>query len=201
MPALAQLTQQCKHQKMKFWLIKIYFKGGVLVPFYISCFFSFISLIAAFVDSDYKMPVLNENVGLYKMLEVTFFSGLAGLCSLTVFLNSFRKIAERFVYSFLSWFLIPCCCIGYILETQIEWAVFRNTKYGNPVLTSYYLVIFFFHFIGLIIGFQSFRATVLRNKNNDEIMNGQDDHSPLNKDADVQESDVCPAGARATGLK
>jgi hypothetical protein len=61
--------------------------------------------------------------------------------------------------------------IIYVLSTKIDWSVFKDAKRGNAALTSLYLVIFALHCIGLVISFQSFRATVLLNKNDKEIMN------------------------------
>jgi hypothetical protein len=58
-------------------------------------------------------------------------------------------------------------------------------------MSSLYLVIFSIHFIGLVSSFQSFRATVLLNKNDEEIMNTENDGSKMYKsDSNVQECDA-----------
>lgn len=173
---------------MKFSLIKIYFKGGVLIPFYVSCFLSFLFLSVAFGDSGFRLSEVSNNPGLYEMLRITLYSGITGLCSVTGFLNSLPKIVNNIYYSLLSWFLLPYSCIAYVLATQVDWAVFRNTEYGNPILTSLWLIIFFFHFIGLIIGYQSFRATVLTNKNNEEIMNYAEEDDALVYEAQTEQA-------------
>lgn len=145
---------------MKKYLVRAYFKAGILVPFYTACFFCLF---------------FSTNGAFYDVLELTFFSGLTGLCSLTIFLNCYRKIADNYFYSILSWVLLPVLFIIYVLSTKVDWVVFKDTKRGNVAVTSLYLVIFFLHFIGLFISFQSFRATVLLNKNDEEVMNAKED--------------------------
>ena len=164
---------------MKFQLIKIYFKGGILVPFYTCLFFALVFAFSSrFAD----------------VLELALFSGLTGLCSLTMFVNSNRKIAENFFYSLLSWILLPYCFITYVLATKPDWSVFSDPKHGDVFITSFYFAIFFLHIIGLIISFQSFRATVISNKNEKEIMNDvRDDSAMLHRDRNVQVSDTTEA--------
>src|SRR5215203_3713749 len=157
---------------MKRYLVRAYFKAGILIPFYTACFFSLLFCTSS---------------AFYDVLELAFVSGMTGLYSLTVFLNCYRKIADNYFFSILSWFLLPGICISYVISTRVDWVIFRNTKSGNVVLSSLYLVIFFLHIIGLFISFQSFRATVLLNHNDKEIMNEQIDKAAmLNNDKNVQ---------------
>lgn len=109
------------------------------------------------------------------MLELAFLSGSTGLCSLTIFLNCYRSVAENYLYSVLSWTLLPVLFSVYVLTTKVDWIVFSDSKKGDVLVSSLYLVIFAIHFLGLFISFQSFRATVLLNQNDDEIMNEDDD--------------------------
>jgi hypothetical protein len=138
---------------MKRYLVRAYFKAGILVPFYTACFLS---------------VLLCPSPAFYNVLELAFLSGLTGLCSLTVFLNCYRKILDNTFYSILSWFLLPAIFISYVLSTRVDWIIFSDTKRGDVFLSSIYLVIFFLHVIGLVISFQSFRATVLLNRNDKE---------------------------------
>lgn len=164
---------------MKKVLIKSYFKAGILVPFYTSCFFSLLFCWSP---------------DFYKVLELTFLSGLTGLCSLTIFLNSYRKIAESYFYSVLSWTLLPVLFSTYVLATKVDWIVFSDSKKGDVFISSLYLVIFSIHFLGLFISFSSFRATVLLNQNDEEIMNDEDDRYTMhNSDKNVQECDASKA--------
>lgn len=146
---------------MKRYLVRAYFKAGILVPFYTACFLSLL---------------LCPSSAFYNVLELAFLSGLTGLCSLTVFLNCYRKIADNSIYSILSWFLLPLIFISYVLITRVDWVIFRDAKRGDVFVSSLYLVIFFLHIIGLFISFQSFRATVLLNQNNSQIMNDEIDN-------------------------
>jgi hypothetical protein len=140
-----------------------------------------------FVDDGYKMPTGLQNLVLLDLFRITFYSGLTGLCSLTAFLNSLPQVAENLLYSILSWFLLPYSFIAYVLATEIDWVLFRDSKQGNMVLSSLYLFTFFLHFIGLIISFQSFRATVLLNKNDEEVMNAKEDvYSVVNADSNAE---------------
>jgi hypothetical protein len=145
---------------MKKFLIKAYFKAGILVPFYTACFFSLFFCWSP---------------DFYKVLELTLFSGLTGLCSLTIFLNCYRSIAENYLYSVLSWSLLPVIFSVYVLATKVDWAIFSDSKKGDVFMSSLYLVIFSIHFIGLVSSFQSFRATVLLNRDDEEIMNAEND--------------------------
>ena len=156
----------CLIQKsfMKKYLVRAYFKAGILVPFYTSCFLCLL-----------LCPV----PAFYDVLELAFLSGLTGLCSLTVFLNCYRKIAGNYFYSILSWFLLPLIFITYVLSTRVDWVIFNDTKKGNVFLSSIYLVIFFLHLIGLFISFQSFRATLFLNRNDKEIMNYENDTTAM----------------------
>lgn len=161
---------------MKKYLVKAYFKAGILVPFYTACFFSLLFC---------------ASTAFYDVLELAMLSGITGLCSLTIFLNCYRKIADNYFYSALSWSLLPVSFIVYVLATRVDWIVFKDTKKGNVGLTSLYLVIFFLHFLGLLISFQSFRATVLLNQNDEEVMNEDDETYTLpNSDKNVQECDA-----------
>jgi hypothetical protein len=146
---------------MKRFLVRAYFKAGILVPFYTACFFS---LLFCWTPD------------FYKALELTFFSGLTGLCSLTIFLNCYPNIVNNYFYSFLSWTLLPVLFSIYVLTTKVDWVVFSDSKKGDVFISSLYLVIFFIHFLGLVISFQSFRATVLLNRNDEEVMN--DNNNP-----------------------
>lgn len=141
---------------MKKYLVRAYFKARILVPFYTASVFSLFSVAGP---------------DCYEVLEIAFYSGLTGICSLTIFLNCYRKIADNYVYSALSWSLLPLLFMVYVLSTKVNWAIFKDMKKGSPFVTSLYLVIFFLHVIGLVISFQSFRATVIRNQNEAEIMN------------------------------
>jgi hypothetical protein len=141
---------------MKKFLVKAYFKAGILVPFYTACFFSLLFC----TSPDF-----------YKVLELAFLSGLTGLCSLTIFLNCYRDIAENYFYSVLSWTLLPVLFSVYVLATKVDWIIFSDSKKGDLFISSLYLVVFAIHFLGLFISFRSFRATVLLNRNDDEIMN------------------------------
>lgn len=164
---------------MKKYLVRAYFKAGILVPFYTACFFSLL---------------LCTSGAFYDVLELAFFSGLTGLCSLTIFLNCYRKVIDNFVYSLLSWILLPLIFIAYVLATKVDWIVFKDPKRGNAALVSLYLVIFFLHVIGLFISFQSFRATVRLNRNDEEILNSDDEvYIMPNSDRNVQVSDATKA--------
>ncbi|HWI91176.1 MAG TPA: hypothetical protein VNT20_07865 [Flavisolibacter sp.] len=164
---------------MKKYLVRAYFKAGILVPFYTACFLSLM-----FCASN----------SFYDVLELTFYSGLTGLCSLTIFLNCYRKVIDNFIYSLLSWILLPLIFIAYVLATKVDWIVFKNPKMGDGALVSIYLVIFFLHVIGLFISFQSFRATVRLNRNDKEILNSDDEaHTMSNSDRNVQVSDTTGA--------
>jgi hypothetical protein len=186
---------------MKPYLIKIYFKGGVLVPFYFSCFLSFLFFSVAFVAADYKISAVANNWVIQEILKITLYSGLTGLCSLTAFLNSYPKIANNLAYSVISWFLLPYACIAFILAKQIDWEVYKTDK-GAMLLSILYFITFFLHFIGLIIGYQSFRATVVINKNDKEVMNVPDDEGLLlNSDKTVQVSDPSLAGRSTTEVQ
>ena len=161
---------------MKKYLVRAYFKAGILVPFYTACC---LCLLLSPI-SDFE-----------KVLELTFFSGLTGLCSLTIFLNCYRKVAGNYFYSALSWSLLPVVFIGYVLYNKVDWIVFKYPKQCNAFISSLYLVIFFIHLIGLVISFQSFRATILLNQNDQEIMSGKNDTpTMLNSDKNVQECDA-----------
>ena len=148
---------------MKSALIKMYFKGGVLVPFYVSCFLTLMFFFAIADHYDFNLQEIKNSYALYEILKVPLFSGLTGLCSLTIFLNAYRTIAENFWYSLLSFVLLPYAFIAFVLIVVVDWRL--------PILAAQYCVIFFLHFIGPIISFQSFRATVLLNKNDKQIMN------------------------------
>lgn len=162
---------------MKGYLLRIYFKGGVLVPFYFSCFLTVSFFAVAFVRSDFKSAEVLNDAGIYEITKITFFSGLTGLCSLTAFFNTYKIVAGNIWYSLVSWFLLPYSFIVYVLYNQVDWIIFKDSRYGDVVLSSLYLFTFFLHFIGLIIGFQSFRATVLLNRNRKEVLNGENDRS------------------------
>jgi hypothetical protein len=164
---------------MKKFLIKAYFKAGILVPFYTACFFSLLFCLAP---------------DFYKVLELTFLSGLTGLCSLTIFLNCYRSIANNYFYSVLSWTLLPVLFSIYVLATKVDWIVFSDSKKGNVFISSLYLVIFSIHFLGLFISFRSFRATVLLNPDDEEIMNEENDRYTMpNSDKNAQVSDTTKA--------
>lgn len=145
---------------MKRYLVRAYFKAGILVPFYTACFFTL---------------MFCTSPAFYDVLELALYSGLTGLCSLTIFLNCYRKVVDNYFYSVLSWTLLPAIFITYVLSTKVDWVVFKDTKRGDVVLSSLYLVIFFLHIIGLFISFQSFRATVLLNQENKEVLNNEED--------------------------
>jgi hypothetical protein len=165
---------------MKAALIKIYFKGGVLVPFYLSCVISFFFFLIIANNYNFNMSAVWSDSALYEILKITFFSGLTGLCSITVFLNSYRKIAKIFWYSFLSFVLLPYSFIAFVFIVQVDWQI--------PPMAALYSVTFFFHVIGPIISFQSFRATVLLNPNDKEIMNEENDgYTMLNIDKNVKD--------------
>jgi len=90
--------------------------------------------------------------------------------------------------------LLPVLFIIYVLATKVDWIVFSDSKKGDVFVSSLYLVIFSIHFLGLYISFRSFRATVLLNQGDDEIMNEEDDHYSMHKnDKNVQECDATKA--------
>jgi hypothetical protein len=171
---------------MKSYFIKMYFKGGVLVPFYLCCVMSIFFAIGIADSDNFKLSEIWHDEVLYEILKITFLSGLTGLCSLTIFLNSYKKIAESYLYSLLSFILLPYCFIAFVFSVIVEWSF--------PALAAVYAVLFFFHVIGPIISFQSFRATVLLNNGDSEIMNNEDDPEPMpNSDKKVQECDTTKA--------
>ncbi len=149
------------------------------MPFYTACFFSLLFCWSP---------------DFYKVLELAFLSGLTGLCSLTIFLNCYPNIASNYFYSVLSWTLLPVLFIIYVLATKVDWIVFSDSKQGDVFISSLYLVIFSIHFLGLFISFRSFRATVLLNQDDEEIMNEEDDRYTMHKsDKNVQECDATKA--------
>jgi hypothetical protein len=74
-------------------------------------------------------------------------------------------------FQILSWTLLPVLFSIYVLATKVDWIIFSDSKKGDLFISSLYLVVFAIHFLGLFISFRSFRATVLLNRNDDEIMN------------------------------
>jgi hypothetical protein len=90
--------------------------------------------------------------------------------------------------------LLPVLFSIYILATRVDWIVFSDSKKGDVFLSSLYLVIFSIHFLGLFISFRSFKATVLLNQNDEEIMNDEDDRYAMhNSDKNVKECDASKA--------
>jgi hypothetical protein len=149
--------------------LKMYFKAGVLVPFYLACsvsiLFGFVAYMADQPDN------LVQETEIYHILKGTLTSGFIGLCSFTLFLNLKPSIANHSVYRTIAWFLLPACFMIFLLLFEINWKVMTTKKPEDDFITVYYLSIMLFHSIGLSISFVDFRNTMILRKN--QLMRSQ----------------------------
>jgi hypothetical protein len=132
---------------MELSALRMYYKAAVLVPFYTMCLCVIVALLTG---------VLAELV-----LRVTTYSGIAGLAASTIFLNRKRSVAFHFIYSLLSFYLLPVIFISFILWTEVDWEGL-NTSKGNVVYSSLLFVTFFVHLIGLSISYIDFRRSIVK---------------------------------------
>ena len=146
----------------------MYFKAGVLVPFYLACS---VSILFGIIVYNSDLPENTAIEVLYPFLKGTLTSGLIGLCSFTIFLNLRSDIAFHSFYRVLCWFLLPCCFMIYLLAFEINWKVISTESPNDDFLTIYYLCLIFFHSIGLLISFVDFRNSMILRKN--ELLRSQ----------------------------
>lgn len=148
---------------MKAEILKVYFKAGVLVPFYLACFLSFISIGSIWVYADYSFDFVASHPFCYSMAKVAFLSGITGILTLTAFLNVFRSIAYNLFYSLLAWMFLPYCFVVYLLWKQVDWTEMNRPGSLEMIEGVVLLVVCFFHVIGIIISYIDFRATIVLN--------------------------------------
>jgi hypothetical protein len=136
---------------MELRALRMYYKAAVVVPFYTMCFFVVMALVGG---------GLNSSVGEFVM-TITVYSGITGLLAATIFLNRIKAIAFHFTYSLLSFFLVPCLFIAYALWTEVDWQGLKVSG-GNVIYSSWLIVIFFIHILGLTISFMDFRRSIVK---------------------------------------
>ena len=125
----------------------MYYRAAVIVPFYTMCFFVIVALLTG------TMPELT--------LRVTIYSGVTGLLATSIFLNRKRSFAFHFIYSLLSFFLLPALFIVYILWTEVDWQGLKVSG-GNLVYSTLLFVMFLIHLIGLAISYIDFRRSIVK---------------------------------------
>ena len=141
--------------------LKVYYKAGVLVPFYASTAICIVNIGGRWMRSGYSWDFVVQDEFLYQVVNVGFYSGLICVTGLSAFLNMYRKIADSLLYSLLAWMLLPYGFIAYLMGEKVDWASMKHpgtqTMFGSTLL----LVICFFHVIGIIIAYTDFRASVV----------------------------------------
>ena len=142
--------------------LRMYFKAGVVVPFYLACSVSIIfGFVAYFAD---QPDNLVQETEIYYILKGTLTSGFIGLFSFSLFLNLNPSIAFHSVYRSMAWFLLPACYMLYLLLFEVNWKVMTTKNLQDDFITVYYLSIMMFHSIGLLISFVDFRKTMIIRK-------------------------------------
>ncbi len=149
--------------------LRMYFKAGVLVPFYVSCVISVLGLIS--FSSQNTEGLFAESAAI-TILKANLYSGLTGLASFSIFLNRLPSVAFSPLKSFLSWFALPYGLMTYFITTAIPWEKMQWSNTPADLIIMFYMIIFFLHFIGLIISFIDFRKSMMlreKNKGNTEF--------------------------------
>ncbi len=140
--------------------LQVFYKAGALIPFYTASVFSILLVIIRVLTANISFEEFFDDEYAYELIKIPVLSGLVALFALTIFLNSYKKIAWSVVYSLLCWALAPCCFIAYVLCTQIDWLVINHPSRRTLVTTTYTFCILFLHFIGLIISYIDFRGSI-----------------------------------------
>ena len=143
--------------------LRMYFKASVLVPFYLAFFIEALCLTVAASRSGFSN--MSQNPLILYSLNITLFSGITGLLALTIFLNQYPFIANHPIYRLLAWMLLPG---GYIIYFFCRHLPHPSDKIVD-ILNIYSTIICFLHFIGLIIGFLDFRASMILSQNEKKI--------------------------------
>ena len=126
----------------------MFYKAAVVVPFYTMLLFGL---------PYFFIPGMGE-----LFLKIIFYSGITGLLSATLFFNILKRVAYSLWYSLLSFFLLPCSFMAYIIYSQVDWYLISQSK--NVAFSCVLFVIFFIHLIGLVISFQDFRKSIIKTK-------------------------------------
>lgn len=148
---------------MAFHILKVYFRAGVLVPFYLSIAVALMFLLPTLYFLDFNYEAFSNHLLVGKALKIPFFSGLIGLFTLSAFLNLSPKVANHFLFSLLSWTVLPYSFIIWLLRTQVDWHAMSEPGSAEMMMGSVLIIICFFHVIGVIISYVDFRATIVRN--------------------------------------
>ena len=129
---------------MAFHLLRIYFRAGVLVPFYLSIALALMFVVPRLSFLGFSLQAAAEDSTVHGALQIPFLSGIIGLCTLSAFLNRVPKIANHLLYSLLSWMLLPYACIAYLLCTQLDWSVMNRPGTTAMVMACLFLIVCFF---------------------------------------------------------
>jgi hypothetical protein len=133
----------------------IFYPSGLLLGIAFLFSIAYWFLFHRKVENEYSEHSLNlfEFIMLYFVIALVY-SFIVAILSLSIFLNSYKKIRSNFVLSALSWFLLPvgfiCLVIGKavneFLTVDSLWEIIFALIGGIPFVVS------------LIIGFRKFRS-------------------------------------------
>lgn len=146
---------------MQFHLLRVYYKAAVIIPFYTACFMVLVNLLPFFIKHGFDLAALEENKLAMLQLENLLYSGLTGLFTLTAFFNCYKEVGYHPVKRVIAWMLAPYCFIAYLLFNVVDWTTMNQPGKDVMVANSVLIVLCFLHFIGIIISFIDFRATML----------------------------------------
>ena len=111
-------------------MLSRYYKRAVLIPsaLIISGYVLFAIIYVVFdLGRNYKSEWMTANTALLYTVPIVSINALfVSLLSTTIFLNSYNRVKENFFLTIISWFLLPCIWIGYLLVKHISYLQYSD---------------------------------------------------------------------------
>jgi len=140
-----------------------YYNLGATLPF---CLIALTGLFLSAThqqDPKYVSEYFTDDGFGQTILLYVVFSLVLCLLSYPIFFNAYKVISDRFIFSLLTWLLLPFLLLGYSFYKFTESSSTLSSKYeGNGTLDFFFVFIVLAHALALLISFYKFRRVLAR---------------------------------------
>lgn len=142
-----------------------YYNIGAVLPFALSLLAGLFLSASHEQDPKYVSEYFKDDGFNLTIVFHILLSLLIAVCSLPIFLNVYKKIADHFLNSLLTWFLLPASLLAYSFYQFIQSPPDPTDKLGeSDKLDYFFTLIVLSHLLALIISFIQFRRVLYKIK-------------------------------------
>ena len=145
-----------------------YYRDTVLVPAgFIVAGYAVFALVCSVFDrwKDFKILWMTANTVLLYAITIIILNLLVlGILSAGIFLNEYRKVRNHILLTLVTWFLLPCCWIGFLLFKTVQYLLHAHKWIDGESIFVFTNTLPFL--AALILSYSKFRQAVNRNDGN-----------------------------------